>query len=70
MSCCGQRRRAHRAWLTSRPIRLRFLGEGTIVVKGSVTGRPYIFSEEAREGNVDLKDARGFLQGSNFALVK
>jgi hypothetical protein len=73
MSCCGRRRRAHKAWLMSRPVRLRFLGEfageGAIEVKGSVTGKPYVFSEETREMAVDPRDAGGFLQQRSFALA-
>jgi hypothetical protein len=42
----------------------------TIQVKGKVTGRPYVFSVEAREKDVDPHDARGFLQESIFVVAK
>ena len=70
MSCCGQRRKAHRAWLESRPVRMLFVGEGRVEAKGKVTGRSYVVSESAREIEVDARDARNFLEGGRFAVVR
>ena len=69
MSCCGKRRQAYKAWLIPRPIRLRFLGQGTAEVKGAGTGKPYVFSETLREIEVDPRDARQILQVPDFALA-
>ena len=69
MSCCGKRRQAYKAWLMPRPIRLRFLGQGTAEVKGAGTGKPYVFSETLREIEVDPRDARQILQVPDFALA-
>jgi hypothetical protein len=69
MSCCGRRRQAYKAWLAPRPVRLRFLGEGTAEVKGVGTGKSYLFSETAREMDVDPRDAREILRGSAFVLA-
>jgi hypothetical protein len=69
MSCCGKRRQAFKAWLAPRPIRLRFLGEGTAEIKGAGTGKPYVFSENAREIEVDPRDAKQILQSAGFALA-
>jgi hypothetical protein len=52
-----------------RPVRLRFLGEGKIEAKGTVTGTPYGASESKREIEVDPRDARAFLQDGKFALA-
>ena len=49
-----------------RPVRLRFVGEGTIEIKGAMTGRSYVASENAREIDVDPRDASGLLQGGRF----
>ena len=35
MSCCGSRRKAHKAWLISRPVRLRYVGEQSAQVIGN-----------------------------------
>ena len=70
MSCCGSRRRAAKAYHASHPIRLRFLGEGTIEAKGFVTGNTYLFSKEAPETDVDPRDIRGFTQHPSFLVVK
>ncbi len=66
MSCCGKKRHAHRAWLMPRPVRLRFLGAGTIELKGAATGKSYVASEGAREIDVDPRDANGLVQGGRF----
>jgi hypothetical protein len=69
MSCCGKRRQAYKAWLMPRPIRLRFLGQGTAEVKGAGTGKPYVFTETLREIEVDPRDAKQILQVPDFALA-
>jgi predicted transcriptional regulator with HTH domain len=48
---------------------LRFLGEGEAEVKGAGTGKSYLFSETAREMDVDPSDARGMLRGPEFVLA-
>jgi hypothetical protein len=69
MSCCGRRRQAYKAWLAPRPVRLRFLGEGAAEVTGAGTGKSYLFSAAAREMDVDPRDAREMLRGSEFVLA-
>lgn len=69
MSCCGKKRQAHKAWLMPRPVRLRFLGQGTAEVKGPGTGKPYVFSEAAREVEVDPRDAKQILQVPSFVMA-
>ena len=69
MSCCGKRRQAHKAWLMPRPVRLRFVGEGTGEVRGAGTGKPYVFSETLREIEVDPRDAKQILLGAGFVLA-
>lgn len=69
MSCCGKRRQAFKAWLLPRPIRLRFIGQGTAEVRGAGTGKPYVFSETLREIEVDPRDAKQILQVPDFALA-
>lgn len=66
MGCCGTKRQAYRAWLSPRPVRLRFLGTGTIELKGATTGKSYVVSKETREIDVDPRDASGLLQGGRF----
>ncbi len=66
MSCCGNKRRAHKAWLTARPVRLRFQGAGAIALRGAVTGRAYTASESTPEIEVDPRDAGGFLEDGLF----
>lgn len=69
MSCCGGRRQAYKAWLVPRPVRLRFLGEGKIEAKGTMTGTPYRASESNREIEVDPRDASAFLRDGKFVVV-
>ena len=69
MSCCGGRRKAYKAWLAPRPVRLRFLGEGRVEAKGTATGKPYVASESTREIDVDPRDANAFLQGGKFVMA-
>jgi hypothetical protein len=69
MSCCGGRRRAHKAWLQSRPVRLRYLGDEAAEVTGRITGRRYEFTVEEREREVDAQDALGLLQSGGFRVV-
>jgi hypothetical protein len=52
-----------------RPIRLRFLGQGTAEVRGAGTGKPYVFSETLREIEVDPRDAKQILLGAGFVLA-
>jgi hypothetical protein len=66
MSCCGKKRQAYRAFLQPRPVRLRFLGTGTIELKGTQTGKAYVVSKDIREIDVDPRDAAGLLQGGRF----
>jgi len=69
MSCCGRRRQTYKAWMVSRPVRLRFLGEGTIQVRGNSTGKSYVFTETEREMDVDPRDARGLLQEGSITVA-
>jgi hypothetical protein len=69
MSCCGSRRRAHRAWMVARPVRLRYLGDESTQVIGNATGRPYSFTTVAREMDVDPHDAQGLLQTQSFVVA-
>jgi hypothetical protein len=69
MSCCGSRRKAHKAWMVSRPVRVRYLGEGSTQVVGNVSGKPYSFTTEAREMEVDAHDAEGLLQTQSFIVA-
>jgi hypothetical protein len=66
MSCCGKKRQAYRAFLVPRPVRLRFVGDGTVEIKGATTGKSYVASRNAREIDVDPRDASGLLQGGRF----
>jgi len=49
---------------------MRFVGEGRIEAKGNVTGRSYVASDSAREIEVDARDARNFLEGGRFAVMR
>jgi hypothetical protein len=69
VSCCGKRREAAKRPRISRPIKLRFLGEGTVEVRGIITGKTYTFSETSRELEIDRHDARGF-KDAIFAVVQ
>jgi hypothetical protein len=66
MSCCGNKRQAFKAWLTPRPVRLRFLGAGSITLKGAFTGNAYMASESSREIEVDPRDAGEFVLHGAF----
>lgn len=68
MSCCGGRRKAHKAWLVSRPVPLRYLGEGPIHVVGPITGKQYSFPTETQEIEVDAHDAPGLIQTRKFLV--
>jgi len=59
-------RGAQKARQVNRPVRLRFIGAGTIALKGPVTGKPYLASESAREIEVDPRDADEFVQSGVF----
>jgi len=69
MSCCGGRRKAHKAWLISRPVRLRYLGEQSALVTGNATGTTYSFTTSERETDVDARDAPSLLQTKNFLVA-
>jgi hypothetical protein len=69
MSCCGSRRKAHKAWLISRPVRLRYLGEQSAQVIGKATGTTYSFTAIERERDVDARDALGLLQTQCFLVA-
>ena len=69
MGCCGGRRRANKAWLVPRPVRLRYLGKDPIRTVGGVTGRPYEFSSQNPESEVDARDAAELVKTSTFAVV-
>ena len=69
MSCCGSRRKAHKAWLQSRPVRLRYLGEQWAHVIGRATGKTYLFTTGEREMDVDARDALGLLQIGSFLVA-
>jgi hypothetical protein len=68
MSCCGQRRQAHKAWLAPRPVRLRFVGTGTLEARGAATGRTYAASERAPQVEVDGRDARDLVKSGQFVV--
>lgn len=69
MSCCGSRRKAHKAWLVSRPVRLHYLGEQSAQVIGRATGTTYSFTATEREKDVDARDALGLLQTQCFLVA-
>lgn len=69
MSCCGNKRRSHKAWLISRPIRLRYVGDQPARVIGNATGTTYSFTVTEREADVDARDALGLLQTKNFLIA-
>ncbi len=69
MSCCGSRRKAHKAWLISRPVRLRYLGEQSAQVIGNGTGTTYSFTSTEREADVDARDAPALLQTKSFLVA-
>ncbi|HEY3628593.1 MAG TPA: hypothetical protein VGL00_20060 [Terracidiphilus sp.] len=66
MSCCGKKRQAYKAWLKPRPIRLRYIGAGTVAFTGLATGKAYFVSESAPEIDVDPNDASGLLRDGLF----
>ena len=69
MSCCGHRRRAYKAWLLPRPVRLRSLASEPIRAVGRVTGNVYEFSSASPEMDVDARDAVELLKATDFALA-
>lgn len=69
MSCCGGRRKAHKAWLLSRPVRLHYLGAVSVRVLGRVPGTSYEFSPASPEADVDARDAAGLLRTATFRLA-
>ena len=69
MSCCGSRRKAHKAWLISRPVRLRYLGDQSAQVIGNATGIIYSFTSTEREMDVDVRDAPSLLQTKRFLVA-
>ncbi len=70
MSCCGARRQAFKAWLVSRPIRLRFIAAGVFQSNGAATGRTYLASETAPEVEIDPRDAKQILATGKFVVVR
>jgi hypothetical protein len=60
------KRQAEKASKLAGPVRLRFTGEGTIAIKGPVTGKTYLASESTREIDVDPRDAEEFIQNGIF----
>jgi hypothetical protein len=70
MSCCGQRRQAHKAWLAPRPVRMRFVGTGAMEARGAVTGRTYAASERAPDIDVDARDARELVKSGQFEVAR
>jgi hypothetical protein len=69
MGCCGQRR-ANKAWLAPRPVRLRFVGMGTAEATGMGTGKMYVASDRAPEIEVDARDARDLVQSGMFVIAR
>jgi hypothetical protein len=69
MSCCGQRRRAHKAWLLARPVSVRYLATEPIRAVGQVTGNFYEFSSATPELYVDARDVAALLDTASFARV-
>ncbi|HEY2859735.1 MAG TPA: hypothetical protein VGJ21_15045 [Terracidiphilus sp.] len=69
MSCCGQRR-ANKAWLAPRPVRMRYLGAAPVETKGGVTGRMYAASERTPHIEVDARDARELLKSGQFEVMR
>lgn len=69
MGCCNGRRGAHKAWLVARPVRLRYVGDESTDVIGSVTGRSYMFTAVASEMDVDPNDVWELLQTEKFVVA-
>lgn len=80
MSCCGQRRQEMRAAMQRQappepeplvrpesPIPIVYLGKGSIVVRGPVTGKTYLFASAGEPLLVDERDAPAFLRSAPFA---
>jgi len=57
---------APKARQVDQPVRLRFIGAGTIAFRGPVTGKPYLASESAREIDVDPRDVDELIQNGVF----
>jgi hypothetical protein len=70
MSCCGGRRKAHRAWLQARPIALRYLGSEPIHIVGNITGKPYSLTNTGQEIEVDPHDAPMLLRTQSFVVAQ
>ena len=70
MSCCGRKRQAYREWLMAPPVRLRDLAAAPKPMAGPITGRSYEFSPQAREIDVDPRDANALIATSRFARVE
>ena len=68
MSCCGSRRQAHKAWLTPRPVSVRYLGNVPITAVGLVTKNRYEFSPGTPTITVDARDAAELLRLPDFRL--
>ena len=67
MTSSESKRQVEKASLAAPPVRLRFLGTGTIALKGAITGKPYLASESTREIDVDARDATEFLEHGVFS---
>jgi hypothetical protein len=74
MGCCNLQRaavdlstaRKPAPALASRQVAIRFLGQGSVAVKGPVTGLTYAFSASTPRRGVDARDAPALLRTRLF----
>jgi hypothetical protein len=78
MSCCGSKRSAWRTSTTYAPApvqtppvlfsptRVRYRGEGPIVIRGAVTGFAYVFTDPTQGLDADGRDVADMLQSGHF----
>ncbi len=80
--CCGQKRAKAKSALSithlnwpdkSKPrqaeLRVRFLGSGSLIVKGAYSGMSYLFSSEDPDQTVDARDAEVLTRTGLFRLI-
>ena len=74
MSCCGERRvrmsaSTARARASGHAIRVAYVGSNVVRVRGTFSGRRYVFSPDARVHWVDADDSRVMLRTRYFRRV-
>jgi hypothetical protein len=84
MGCCGQKRAAFSTGdqpaprdearrqvgrQAPGPVKLRYMGDRPVHVRGTVTGRTYVFASPGAVAEIDPRDRPGLVRTGKFATT-